>query len=84
MADNSQNHPNGDSVLVPEGFSLQPLATGLNFPTAIAFSEDETQVWVSESGALPGTQPRIVQLNRLCCINSERATRTLSNGSLRS
>jgi glucose/arabinose dehydrogenase len=63
MADNSQNHSTGDSVLVPEGFSLQPLATGLNFPTAIAFSEDKTQVWVSESGALPGTQPRIVQLD---------------------
>lgn len=63
MADIRQNDSNGDSVLVPEGFSLQPLATGLNFPTAIAFSDDQTQVWVSESGALPGTQPRIVQLN---------------------
>ncbi|WP_445505319.1 hypothetical protein [Microvirga sp. G4-2] len=53
----------GSNVNVPEGFSLQPLATGLNFPTAIAFSEDQTQVWVSESGALPGTLPQIVQLN---------------------
>src|SRR5215208_6801642 len=63
MAHNGPNHSTGDSVLVPEGYSLQPLATGLNFPTAIAFSEDKDQVWVSESGALPGTQTRIVQLN---------------------
>jgi hypothetical protein len=63
MADNNQNPSTGDSVLVPKGYSLQPFATGLNFPTAITFSEDKGQVWVSESGALPGTQPRIVQLN---------------------
>jgi hypothetical protein len=49
-----------DSVLVPDGFSLQPLATGLNFPTAIAFSQG--QIWVGESGAIPGTLPRIVQI----------------------
>jgi hypothetical protein len=63
MAQDSQTPSNADSVRVPDGFSLKPLATGLNFPTAIAFSEDKEQVWVSESGALPGTQPRIVQLN---------------------
>ncbi|WP_445500249.1 hypothetical protein [Microvirga sp. G4-2] len=53
MADIRQNASNGDGVLVLEGFSLQPLATGLNFPTAITFSEDQNQAWVSESGALP-------------------------------
>jgi hypothetical protein len=49
-----------DSVLVPDGFSLRPLATGLNFPTAIAFSEDH--IWVSESGAVPGSLPRVVTI----------------------
>ncbi|WP_213288069.1 glucose/sorbosone dehydrogenase-like protein [Bradyrhizobium sp. sGM-13] len=47
-------------MIVPEGFSLQLFATGLTFPTAIAFSDD--QVWVSESGAVPGTVPQIVQV----------------------
>jgi hypothetical protein len=33
------------AVLVPDGFTLQPLATGLTFPTAITFSGDQIWVW---------------------------------------
>jgi hypothetical protein len=60
MAHDDHAPSHADSVLVPEGFSLQPLATGLNYPTAIAFADDK--IWVSESGAVPGTPPRVVQI----------------------
>jgi hypothetical protein len=46
-----QSFESTDSVLVPDGFSLAPLATGLNCPTAIASSKDH--IWVIESGAVP-------------------------------
>jgi len=39
-------------VEVAPGYFLHRMVTGLNFPTAIAFSVDK--IWVSEAGHLPG------------------------------
>ena len=46
---------------VPPGYFLVPVARGLDFPTAVAFSSD--RIWVAESGALPGTAPRIEEID---------------------
>jgi hypothetical protein len=52
---NNDSHAAPENVVVPDGYSLQAFATGLTFPTAITFSNND--VWVSESGPTPGTVP---------------------------
>lgn len=50
-----------DNVVVPPGYVLAPLATGLDFPTGIAM--DGTRIWVSEAGILPQDPvPKVVEL----------------------
>jgi hypothetical protein len=49
------------NVVVPRGYQMFSIATGLDFPTAIAFSS--TKIWVSEAGFLPGLSPKVKQLN---------------------
>ena len=48
---------------LPEGYELTAIATGLNFPTAVAFCEGERKMFVSESGVVPGFEPRIVEVH---------------------
>ncbi|ACL62919.1 glucose/sorbosone dehydrogenase-like protein [Methylobacterium nodulans] len=56
----NDSHASPENVVLPDGYSLQAFATGLTFPTAITFSND--QVWVSESGPTPDTVPQVVQI----------------------
>jgi len=51
------NPSNGEDIIVPKGFKIEPFITGLNFPTDIAFvgDKDKFKVYVLESGTgLPG------------------------------
>jgi hypothetical protein len=51
------------NVRVQGGYSLQALARGLDFPTAVAFSNTSTGgVWVAEGGFLPGFAPKVKQI----------------------
>lgn len=56
-----QNKPlRSPHVEVAPGYFLIPLATGLNFPTAIALSDN--QIWISEAGHLPGVAPTVKEV----------------------
>jgi len=48
----SFNPDNGDDIVVPEGFTVSALITGLNFPTGIAFQGNarKFEIYVLESG----------------------------------
>jgi hypothetical protein len=46
---------------VPPGYFLQPLATGLDFPTAIASSAEG--IWVAEAGVVPGFPPTVKRID---------------------
>ncbi len=48
-------------VEVAPGYFLLRMVTGLNFPTAIAFSVDK--IWVSEAGFLPGIPPTVKEVD---------------------
>ena len=47
------------NVVVSNRYQVRSIATGLDFPTAIAFSS--TQIWVAEAGSLPGFAPKFKQ-----------------------
>src|SRR6516165_12163917 len=49
------NPGNGEDIVVPEGFKVSVFASGLNFPTGIAFRGDSRrfEVYVLESGVFP-------------------------------
>ena len=49
------NPDNGQDIVVPEGFKVSVFASGLNFPTGIAFRGDSRrfEVYVLESGVFP-------------------------------
>src|SRR5215216_5781006 len=49
------------NVTLPSGYFLVPLAMDLDFPTALATSDD--MVWVSEAGAFPGFLPTVKQID---------------------
>src|SRR5215213_5151329 len=53
-------------VVVPEGYQVEVVMTGLSFPTDIAFADDGT-IFVSEGGSSWPTRPympaRILMLN---------------------
>jgi glucose/arabinose dehydrogenase len=50
------------NVQIHGGYSMEALATGLSFPTAVAVSG--TRVWVAEAGFLPSTVPVIKQIDQ--------------------
>jgi len=55
---------NPADVLVPEGYRIEAVATGLNFPTGVAFDNDG-RAYVTESGYSYGevwTTPRLVRV----------------------
>lgn len=47
-------------VFAHPGYRLEPLVTGLDFPTAITFSRDK--IWVTEAG-FPETPPRVKEID---------------------
>jgi hypothetical protein len=49
------NPGNGQDILVPKGFAVSVFASGLNFPTGIAFrgNSQRFEVYVLESGVFP-------------------------------
>ena len=53
--------PKVPNVTLPAGYFMRSLATGLDFPTALASSED--LIWVSEAGAFPGFLPKVKQID---------------------
>src|SRR3954468_23830910 len=56
---------NPDDVLLPDGYRIEAVATGLNFPTGIAFDRDG-RPHVTESGYAYGevwTTPRLVRID---------------------
>src|SRR5215208_6497537 len=57
----SDKLPKVPNVKLPSGYFLRALATGLDFPTALASSED--MMWVSEAGAFPGFLPKVKQID---------------------
>jgi glucose/arabinose dehydrogenase len=62
---NRPRQPSAEQIDVPSGYRIEPLARGMTFPTAIAFS-DEGAIFVAESGYSYGevvTQPRIVEID---------------------
>jgi glucose/arabinose dehydrogenase len=58
---NAQTRTIPSNVRLPGGYSMTAVAAGLNFPTAIAISNDK--LWVAEAGAFPGTVPTIKQID---------------------
>ncbi len=58
---------------VPPGYFLAPIARGLDFPTAVAMSDD--QIWVAEAGILPGMPPKVKE------IDASGQTTTILDGS---
>ena len=46
------------NVRVQGGYSMTAIATGLSFPTAVAYSHN--RIWVSEAGL--GTPPAVVEI----------------------
>jgi glucose/arabinose dehydrogenase len=51
------------NVVIRDGYRLVPVATGLDFPTAVA-TGPMGRVWVAESGFMPPLVPRVLQINR--------------------
>ena len=51
----SFNPGNGEDIVLPDGFKVSVFASGLNFPTGIAFRGDSHhfEVYVLESGVFP-------------------------------
>jgi hypothetical protein len=64
-ADADRSHAQGFGTVVnakvPPGYFLVPLATRLDFPTAVATSTD--QIWVSEAGVTPGATPKVKRID---------------------
>ena len=56
----NNNHRLKDANL-PGGYKIVAFASGLNFPTGIAFGEDG-EVYASEAGGIAGTEARIVRV----------------------
>ncbi|MFQ6116921.1 MAG: hypothetical protein ACE5LQ_01500 [Candidatus Bipolaricaulia bacterium] len=54
--------PNPGDISLPEGYEIEVVATGLNSPTALAISADG-EIFVAESGFLPGGLARILKVN---------------------
>jgi hypothetical protein len=54
----SFNPSNGEDIIVPDGFKVSVFASGLSFPTGIAFrgSAKRFEVYVLESGVFPTSQ----------------------------
>jgi hypothetical protein len=54
----SFNSGNGEDIVVLDGFRVSVFASGLNFPTGIAFRGDALrfEVYVLESGAFPASR----------------------------
>jgi hypothetical protein len=52
------NPGNGEDIVVPDGFAVSVFASGLNFPTGIAFrgNSERFEVYVLESGVFPTSQ----------------------------
>ena len=52
------NPGNGEDIVVPDGFKVSVFASGLNFPTGIAFRGNSRrfEVYVLESGAFPASR----------------------------
>ena len=67
---------NSQDIAMPEGYSIEAVATNLTFPTGIAFGDDGT-VYITESGYSYGelfTEPRLLKLN------SDGTTQTIATG----
>jgi glucose/arabinose dehydrogenase len=60
------------NVRMPPGYFMVPVATGINFPTALATSDD--QIWVAEGGFLPGMSPKVKR------VNADGSTTTVLDG----
>jgi len=59
-------HVNAADIAVPSGYRIEPVATGLTFPTGVAF-DDKGGVYVTESGYSYGEVwdiPRLIRIER--------------------
>ncbi len=52
--------PPPSNVVVPQGYTMTAVATGLNFPTAITFQGDS--IWVTEAGII--TPPAVKKIDK--------------------
>lgn len=68
------------NVSIHAGFTIRPLVMGLDFPTAIAFSE--TRIWVGESGFMPPLIPRIKEIDANGNANTILSATDLPEGKL--
>ncbi len=72
------------NLTVADGYAISNVVTGLDFPTAIAFSFG--RVWVSEAGALPGTTlalvPRVREITDPDAITTILSADELPEGTL--
>ncbi len=59
--DGSQGFGAVSNATVPPGYFLVPVAESLDFPTAVAVSDDA--IWVSEGGFLPGFSPKVKRID---------------------
>ena len=66
-------------TVVPAGYRLRKMVSGLDFPTAITFHENH--IWVSEAGFLPGLLPKVKAI-RNGRTTTVLAARQLPNGTL--
>jgi len=56
-----EQHPNPNDILLPEGYTAEVVATGLNTPTHCTF-DDAGNCYVAESGHKIDSPPRIVKV----------------------
>jgi len=54
------------NAVIPPGYAMTAVATGLNFPTAITFHGDS--IWVTEAGII--TPPAVKQIDHKGNINT--------------
>jgi len=54
--------PNPGDIVLPEGYRIEVVATGLNSPTALAIGRDGG-IYVAESGFLPGEEAQVLKVN---------------------
>lgn len=73
---NSQRQVNVADIALPKGYKIEPLTTGLTFPTAVAF-DDSNNVYVIEAGYSYGEVFRNPKLFR---IEKNGTTTTIATG----
>jgi glucose/arabinose dehydrogenase len=66
------------NIVIPQGYTMTAVATGLNFPTAITFHGDS--IWVAEAGII--TPPAVKQIDKKGKVTTVLTSAMLPAGTL--